>query len=110
MGERFVKKVQRLRDLTNLLLDYPDGLHKAEIARRIGVDRAQVTKDLDDLGHFEPVWEPIAEKLYSINRENYRAKIYFVAYLTHSKTDGQPAYSLKASSQRCTSLALRHRE
>ncbi|MCP4421723.1 MAG: WYL domain-containing protein [Chloroflexi bacterium] len=75
MGERFVKKVQRMRDLTHLLLDYPDGLHKAEIARRIGVDRAQVTKDLDDLGHFEPVWEPIADKLYSINRENYRAKV-----------------------------------
>ncbi len=75
MGERFVKKVQRMRDLTNLLLNNPDGLHKAAIARRIGVDRAQVTQDLDDLGNFEPVWEPIDGKLYSINRENYRAKV-----------------------------------
>ncbi len=75
MGERFVKKVQRMRELTNLLLNNPDGLHKAEIGRRIGVDRAQVATDLDDLGYFEPVWEPIEGKLYSINRENYRAKV-----------------------------------
>lgn len=75
MGERFVNKVQRMRDLTNLLLDYPEGLHKAEIARRLGIDRAQITQDLDDLGHFEPVWEPIEGKLYSINRDNYRAKV-----------------------------------
>ena len=75
MGERFVTKVERLKELTNLLLDYPEGLTKSDIARRLGVNRSTVPDDLDDLGNFEPVWEPIEGKLFAIRRENYRPKV-----------------------------------
>jgi CRISPR-associated endonuclease/helicase Cas3 len=75
MGERFITKVERLKELTNLLLNHPEGLTKAQIARRLGVNRSTVPEDLEDLGDFEPVWEPIEGKVYAIRRENYRPKV-----------------------------------
>jgi len=49
---RSANKSSRLLQVENLLLSHPEGLSQAEIARRLGVDRATINRDLPDLpGH-----------------------------------------------------------
>jgi len=47
---RAANKANRLIQIEQLLLAHPEGLSKAEIASRLGVHRATIYRDLDDLG------------------------------------------------------------
>ena len=50
-------KNERLKQLTTLLEAHPEGLRKAEIARRIGVHRSTVGRYVDQLSLLFPIWE-----------------------------------------------------
>jgi CRISPR-associated endonuclease/helicase Cas3 len=66
-------KSERLVQLEQLLLAHPQGLRKAEIARKLQVNRSTVGRYLDELSarHHSPV--PIYEEdgLFKINRDKY---------------------------------------
>jgi len=47
--ERATGKAERLLQIEALLLEHPEGLSQAEIARRIGVNRSTVYRYLPDL-------------------------------------------------------------
>jgi|GEM_PF-3316084 len=47
--ERAPNKAERLLQLEQLLLAFPEGLYKAEIARRLGVHRATAGRYIDEL-------------------------------------------------------------
>jgi predicted DNA-binding transcriptional regulator YafY len=74
MSERLDRKFDRLGQLKFLLLDHPEGLTKAEIARRLGVHRSTAGEYIDDLGAETMLYEP-APGRYAINRDNYRVTI-----------------------------------
>jgi CRISPR-associated endonuclease/helicase Cas3 len=46
--ERAANKAERLQQLETLLLARPDGLRRAEIARRLGVHRSTIGRDGDE--------------------------------------------------------------
>lgn len=50
-------KYDRIQQLTILLKTHPDGLRKAEIARRLGVHRSTVGRYIDELSLTIPLWE-----------------------------------------------------
>ena len=52
MQERAANKADRLLQIRHLLMDHPEGLTQAEIARRIGVNRSTVMRYLPDLNRF----------------------------------------------------------
>lgn len=74
MADRSKTKLEQLLRLEQLLLAHPDGLRKAEIARRLGVHRSTVTGYIDDLEHIAPVYEPLPGH-YAINRDAYKVKV-----------------------------------
>lgn len=75
MGHRFETKIENVGNLIQLLLANPQGLRKAEIARRLGVHRSTAAEYLDELESIGvPVYEPSAE-LYAINREDYQIQV-----------------------------------
>ena len=50
MGERLAKKLWRLKELERILLEaHPQGLHNAELARRIEISRSEIPEYLEDL-------------------------------------------------------------
>ncbi len=51
------KKSERLNQLELLLVTHPEGLRRAEIARRLGVHRATVGRYIDELSTHVPIWE-----------------------------------------------------
>ena len=46
MGERTLNKAGRLLRIEQLLLAHPDGLTQAQLARRLGVHRSTISRDL----------------------------------------------------------------
>ena len=50
--ERASNKSERLLQIEALLLAHPEGLSQAELARRVGVNRYQITRDLPELDRF----------------------------------------------------------
>ena len=48
---RWSKKSDRLLQLEQLLLAHPEGLRRAELARRMGVNRSTVTRDIRSEKH-----------------------------------------------------------
>lgn len=54
---RWSKKSDRLLQLEHLLLAHPQGLRRAELARRLGVNRSTVTRDIRDLSDALPLVE-----------------------------------------------------
>ncbi|MBI5033530.1 MAG: CRISPR-associated helicase Cas3' [Chloroflexi bacterium] len=74
MGERLDKKIDKLDDLKYLLLDHPEGLTKAEIARRLGVHRSTAAEYIDDLTERTTLYEPSPER-YAINRDTYKVEV-----------------------------------
>lgn len=52
---RAESKHARLDGIYNLLLSAPKGLTRAEIARRMGVHRSIITRDMDELTHLYPI-------------------------------------------------------
>lgn len=55
MGRGF-NKAERLIRMERLLLAHPEGLHRAEIARRLGVHRSTVGRDIDELSLHVSTW------------------------------------------------------
>jgi predicted DNA-binding transcriptional regulator YafY len=60
-------KAARLSQIESLLLDHPEGLTQAQVARRLGVHRSTILRNLADLT--APVYEE--EGRYFIDRESY---------------------------------------
>lgn len=54
---RWTKRSDRLLQLEQLLLAHPQGLRRTELARRLGVNRSTVTRDIRDLSDALPVVE-----------------------------------------------------
>jgi len=73
MTERSHSKAERLLQLEQILLAYPEGLRKAEIARKLGVHRATVGRYIEDLSHRLPIWED--GNLVGINRDDYLSHV-----------------------------------
>jgi len=67
--DRAPNKAERLLRLEQLLLAYPEGLHRAEIARRLGVHRSTAGRDIETLSRRVPIWED--GNLLGINRDDY---------------------------------------
>ena len=73
MTERSHSKAERLLQLEQILLAHPEGLRKAEIARKLGVHRATVGRYIEDLSRRLPVWED--DNLVGINRDDYLSHV-----------------------------------
>lgn len=71
--ERSDSKAERLLQLEQILLAFPEGLRKAEIARKLGVHRATVGRYIDNLSRRLPIWQD--ENLVGINRDNYLSHV-----------------------------------
>jgi CRISPR-associated endonuclease/helicase Cas3 len=67
--ERSDSKAERLLQLEQILLAHPEGLHRAEIARRLAVHRSTVGRYIEDLTRRIPIWED--GNLIGINRDDY---------------------------------------
>lgn len=77
MSNKFDKKLQRFEGFKALLLAYPDGLTKAEIARKLNVHRSTASDYIDEFGlpyGSLPIIE-IAPGRYTIDRDLYEVKI-----------------------------------
>jgi CRISPR-associated endonuclease/helicase Cas3 len=70
---RAESKAERLLQLEHILLSYPEGLSKAEIARKLGVHRATVGRYIQHLTDRLPIWED--EHLVGINRDDYLTSV-----------------------------------
>lgn len=73
MNERAIAKAERLLRLEILLLNHPEGLHRAEIARKLGVHRSTIGRDIDTLSSRVPIWED-GNKV-GIYREGYLTRV-----------------------------------
>jgi CRISPR-associated endonuclease/helicase Cas3 len=67
--ERSASKAERLLQLEQLLLSFAAGLHRAEIARRLGVHRSTAGRYIEDLSLRLPIWED--GNLVGIDRDGY---------------------------------------
>jgi CRISPR-associated endonuclease/helicase Cas3 len=98
--------------IEKLLLAHPEGLRKADIARRLGVHRSTVGRNIDDLGEHVPIWQD--GHLLGINREDYLMNIrlnvheamavHLAARLMATRTDKHNPHA--ASALRKLGLAL----
>ncbi|MGH2543618.1 MAG: helix-turn-helix transcriptional regulator, partial [Ardenticatenaceae bacterium] len=70
---RSMGKAERLRQLEHLLLAHPQGLRKAEIARRLGIHRSTAGRDVDELSLRVPIWQD--GELIGINRDDYLTSV-----------------------------------
>jgi len=73
MTERSQSKAERLLQLEQILLAFPEGLRKAEIARRLGVHRSTVGRYIEELSQRLPIWED--DNLVGINRDDYLTQV-----------------------------------
>ncbi|HIP96678.1 MAG TPA: WYL domain-containing protein [Anaerolineae bacterium] len=111
--ERATGKAERLLQIESLLLDYPDGLSQAEIARRLGVNRSTVYRYLPDLTASFAVYETDDGKL-AIDRDHYLTNVrltlhesmalHLAARLMATRTDKQNPHA--AAALRKLGLAL----
>ena len=70
---RGTKKSERLHQILLLLLEHPEGLPVRELARRLGVHRATVHRDLDDLSREYPVHNDGGR--WFVRREAFRVQV-----------------------------------
>ncbi len=111
--ERATGKAERLLQIEALLLEYPDGLSQAEIARRIGVNRSTVYRYLPDLTARFAVYETDDGRL-AIDRDHYLMNVrltlhesmavHLAARLMATRTDKQNPHA--AAALRKLGLAL----
>jgi len=75
MGKKDERKFENLNKLIHLLLDHPEGLTKAEIARRLSVHRSTAAEYIDSLeGLNAPVYE-VSPGRFTINRDDYEVQV-----------------------------------
>ncbi|MFC1997968.1 WYL domain-containing protein, partial [Chloroflexota bacterium] len=75
MGTKDDRKFENLHKLVQILLDHPEGMTKAEIARRLGVHRSTAGEYIDSLeGINAPVYE-VSPNRFSIDRDHYEVQI-----------------------------------
>ena len=75
MGTKDERKFENLHKLIELLLDHPQGLTKAEIARKLDIHRSTAAEYLDSMeGVNAPVYE-ISPGRYTIDRDRFEVKI-----------------------------------
>ncbi len=75
MGIKDERKFENLYKLIELLLDHPQGLTKAEIARKLDIHRSTAAEYLDSMeGINAPVYE-ISPGRYTIDRDHFEVKI-----------------------------------
>lgn len=67
--ERSASKAERLLQLEQLLLAFPEGLHRAEIARRLGIHRSTAGRYVEQLALRIPIWQD--GNLLGIDRDDY---------------------------------------
>lgn len=111
--ERATGKAERLMQIEALLLEYPDGLTQAEIARRVGVNRSTVYRYLPDLTARFVVYEADDGRL-AIDRDHYLMNVqltlhesmalHLAARLMATRTDKQNPHA--AGALRKLGLAL----
>jgi CRISPR-associated endonuclease/helicase Cas3 len=101
-------KSERLAQLEYILLAYPQGLHRAEIARKLGVNRSTVGRYIDELSSRHTVPVPIYEEdgLIKINRDRYlnnisltiheAMAIHLATRLMATRTDKHSPYAASA--------------
>ncbi len=80
MGEKAQGKAERLLKIEQLLLAHPEGLTRAEIARRLGVHRATIGRDIDQLSTSGglPIYEDGGR--LKLNRDAYLTKVRFTMH------------------------------
>jgi len=66
-------KAERLLQLEQLLLAHPEGMYRAEIARRLGVHRATAGRYIEEMSERLPIWED--GQLLGINRDDYLTQV-----------------------------------
>ena len=111
--ERAPNKAERLLQLEQLLLAFPEGLHKAEIARRLGIHRSTAGRYIDELSLRIPIWQD--GNLLGINRDDYLTYVrltihesmalHLAARLMATRTDKHNPHA--ASAMRKLGYALR---
>ena len=115
MSERLDKKFERLEQLKQLLLEHPEGLSRAEIARRLGVHRSTAGEYIDELSRPPtPFVHETAPDLFAIDRDRYKIDVqltlhesmmvHLAARLFATRTDKHNPHA--ASALRKLSLAL----
>ncbi|MBN2611002.1 MAG: WYL domain-containing transcriptional regulator [Bacteroidales bacterium] len=67
--KKIESKLEKISQFEQLLLSHPEGLTRAETARRLGVHRSTVSRYLTDTAHILPIWEE-GTRIY-INRDKY---------------------------------------
>ncbi len=77
--ERAANKSERLLQIEALLLAHPEGLSQSELARRLGVNRSTINRDLPDLTARFAVYETDDGRL-CIDRDHYLANVRFTLH------------------------------
>ncbi len=60
---RLDHKIVRLQQIETLLLDHPEGMTQAELARRLGVNRSTIHRNLADVSSY--VYEDVCIVFHS---------------------------------------------
>lgn len=106
--ESAANKTERMVQLEQLLLANPQGLHRAEIARRLGVNRSTVGRYVDELSSRHDFPVPIYEEdgRLKINRDRYlnyisltlheAMAVHLATRLMATHTDKQNPYAASA--------------
>lgn len=112
MAKKATTKAERLLQIEALLLQHPEGLTQAEIARRVGVHRSTIYRTLPDLDRF-CVYETLEGRL-AIDRDHYLTDVrltlheamafHLAARLMATRTDKHNPHA--ASALRKLGLAL----
>lgn len=63
---------ERIQQIEQVVLVHPEGLTRAELARRLGVHRSTISRDIDKLTHQLPISEDTRQRLY-LDRHAYLA-------------------------------------